>query len=387
MTVRSKVLGATLALGVVSALYTATDLVVRMGRTVGEMLAGPVAGGGPPGDFGTAEAICWALLALACLTGRWSLPGRAWLTALFILVSAGAMRMALTQPAWAVTSAGTASRSALPLVLMGLIAAVLCVFVAALGRSVTAERIRWLAEDPTQNPPHTGPWPGFTPACTALGLSVILLACYHLGVGFEVAPGGTRLVAGLVSGISLVVAVTLLLLLRAQYTVGLADVGAALICLALCCAAVVFVPGTAVSSVERYPMILNAAMIGLAVSVCFWTWMIGVWDQQLDHGQAWTVAGQMIKPASRVTFFAGLFGLVTGSLMTAWPHLADAPGMDHSFGRVTAGVAGHLCLIGAVLWSARRQHRSSLTTLTVLLVLSMLAFIYARTVPLTTAAF
>jgi hypothetical protein len=61
--------------------------------------------------------------------------------------------------------------------------------------------------------------------------------------------------------------------------------------------------------------------------------------------------------------------------------------MDHSIGRLVAGVAGHLLLLWAVLWGAHRVRQARFTGLAVLAVASLLVFVYVRTVPHTTGAF
>jgi hypothetical protein len=160
-----------------------------------------------------------------------------------------------------------------------------------------------------------------------------------------------------------------------------------LLSLALCCVAVMLLPAEPAALSVRYPLILNATLIALAVITWLWAWLSCVWHQQLDQGNAWTTAGWLIRPAQRLSFFAGMLGLALASLMTVWPRLVGMPDMDHSLGRIAAGVAGHLVLLWALLWCARRLRRRSFTALAFLSLASMLSFVYVRSLPLTTAVF
>lgn len=270
------------------------------------------------------------------------------------------------------------------LVLASALAAVLCGLVVVQGLIDRRRRARWCGGEALWPPAEPPDWPGFRVSCGVLGLVVIGLVGYHIGVGFEVGLLGRRTAALLLACVSGGCGVALLVLVDRRWSVNLAEIGMALMCLAACCGAMVFLPAEPVALGHRYPLVFNAVLIALAGMSWLWCWLSSVWLQQLDAGVPWTTAGRMIEPARRVAFFSGLMALAVGWLMTVWPRLGTVATMDHSLGRIAAGVAGHLLLLLAVLWSGRRTGRASFTGLAVLTVTSLLAFVYVRTVPLAT---
>ncbi len=281
----------------------------------------------------------------------------------------------------------TAARDIPALILPGGVAVLLCLLVAVREIVEARRRQRWFAREPWRSPAPPLDWPGFTAACSAAGLLLALDVCYHLGTGFAGIPSRPRTAALVLACLAAGSGAGLLLLLRHARGGALAELGMALVSLAACCAAVVVVPDQPRALSLRYPLIFNAVLVGLAAVSWFWAWLACVWQQQLDGGQAWTTAGRLIRPARRLSFVAAFVALGAGVLMTVWPRLTVAPGMDDSLGRVTAGVAGHLALLWATLWCARRLRAGGFILLAAATVISLLAFIYLRTAPLTTAAF
>ena len=139
--------------------------------------------------------------------------------------------------------------------------------------------------------------------------------------------------------------------------------------------------GKATALAERYPMMFNAMIVGLTFSTGLWTWLSCVWDQQLGHPEAWTTTGRLIPHAKRFAFLSAALALVAGALMTYWPRMPSIAGMDHSFGRITAGFSAHLFLVLVMLWCSRRLRRVTFHLLTVLAVLSTAGFTIIRMVP------
>ena len=248
-------------------------------------------------------------------------------------------------------------------------------------------RVRLLETDPVSAPGTDRPAPGLVAGCGLVGLALLFLICYHLAIGVDTEPLGRRLTALLLAGVSAGSAAAVLVLLGRTWSLGLANVGMGLICLAVCCTAFIFVPSEPVDLARRYPLLFNALLFSLALMVWFWSWLSRVWVQQLDDGVPWTTAGRMIAPATNVAFACGVIAVAISSLMAIWPRLAVVPTMDHTIGRISAGVAGHLALLAAMLWSARKLNQPRFVVLAVLTTAAMLAFIYIRTVPLTTAVF
>ncbi|MHC4065829.1 MAG: hypothetical protein ACYSUQ_03670 [Planctomycetota bacterium] len=309
------------------------------------------------------------------------------MTALFWLVVLGATFAALLlHPSDRAPVSGWAG-SASALLLAETLAVVLCGFVTAQGVIRGRRRARWAHSDAVGPPADAPEWPGFRASCGALSLLLFLLVCYHLGVGFDVHPLGRRVAAILLMAASGGCGMALMFLVDRRWNLDLADIGLAHICLAACCAAVIVLPAEPVALGERYPLIFNAMVIALAATSWLWCWLSCVWQQQLDGGTAWTTAGRLIQPALRASFFSAVTALIVAWLMTIWPRLPAVSTMDHSFGRVAAGVAGHLILLWAVLWSARRTGKSSYIALAVLTAAGLVAFVYARTLPLITSAF
>ena len=374
------------ATGSVATVLLAARVSVEAGRALGEVVKAAPLQATPPEGVGP-EGVAWVLLAVAGLLGLAGGRGGWALTVLFSLLLVGAIRVALTFPVHRADAAGGHGRGEFSVVLLVLVAVVLVAFVIACERAAAAKRAAWFTGDLTRPPPEPVCRPGFRPVCAVVGVFLALLVCYHLAIGFDVAGLSQRTVVLVTAGISGGTGVALLVLLKQDRSDYLGEVGLGLVSLAICCAVAAALPSEPAALSLRYPLIFNAALIGLAVVTWLWAWLSCVWHQQLDSGEAWTAAGGLILPARRAAFFAGLFGLAVASLMTIWPRLAAAPGMDDSLGRVAAGVAGHLLLLWAVLWSARRLGRSSFTALAVLTLASMLGFVYVRTVPLTTAAF
>jgi len=133
--------------------------------------------------------------------------------------------------------------------------------------------------------------------------------------------------------------------------------------------------------VEQYPIVFNAMMIGLALAAALWTWLTDVWQQQLDHGMAWTTTGRLIPFAGRHAFLAAALAWVSGVVMMIWPRLSTVATADESFARVTAGVGGNLLLLLVTLWSSRRLNRPAFRILTTMVVLSTAGFLLVRMLP------
>lgn len=360
---------------------------VRLMTLAIELSSGTPATIAGPSGFGPGGLLVWLALtisaALLLVSTRSPLSG----TILFALAALGTIWTALLVPVHQATPTGGLTRGAGAPVLATGLAAVLTAAVITQALCASSRRTRLLRSDPrlTLAPPPA--WPGFATGCAAVGLALVTIVCYHLGVGADTQPLGPRLTALLLTAVSGGSGVALLFLAGRSWGVGLAEIGMGLICLAACCAATMAVPAEPAALTRRYPLLFNAMLFALALMTWLWSWLSCVWRQQLDEGRAWTTAGRMIAPATRVSFSCGGVALVVTSAMTAWPRLATVGTMDHTLPRVAAGVAGHLFLLLALLWCARHVRQTRFVALAALTVLSMLAFVFVRTVPLKTAAF
>jgi len=303
------------------------------------------------------------------------------------LVMASAMCTALSSALTGQPHSEANLRGAAGLVLAVSLSIALCGATTVAGLIHRKRRARWAIGDAGWPPPETPHSYAPRAAAGAIGLVLILLVCYHLAIGFDIHPLGRRTAALLLACTAGGGGAALLFLIERKWNVNLADIGMALISLAACCAAVAVLPTEPQSLDHRYPLIFNAVLFALALMSWLWCWLSCVWRQQLDGDVAWTTAGRMIEPAVRVSFFTAVAALVLAGLMTAWPRLSTVSTMDHSLGRIAAGTAGHLLLLWAILWSARRTRLASFIGLAVLSTISLVGFLYVRTGPLTSAAY
>lgn len=277
-------------------------------------------------------------------------------------------------------------RSAWAPLLAAELAVLLCGFVIVQRTMHRSSRERSLRTDPDRLLEPAPHWPGFRTSCAVVGLMLTILVGYHLILGADAEPLGRRLSALAMTGIAAGSAVALLFLLNGGWNVNLAHLGMGLIALAVCCASLIVLPDRPTALEQRYPLILNALVVSLALTCWLWNWLSCVWQQQLDGGTAWTTAGRMIGPATRMAFLVGTAAVVVASAMAVWPRRSMVGTMDHSIGRVVAGVAGHLLLIWAVLWGARRVGQIRFLGLAVLATASMVLFVYVRTAPMLSSA-
>jgi len=340
-----------------------------------------------PEAFTAQGLLVWVILTASCVLRFRARSTRAAGTVLFWLAVLGVVWATLLLPPHRATGAGTFARSACTPALAGGLALILAGFVAAEGLLERVRRARWLRADPMLLLARSARWPGFETSCRVVGIVLLLLVCYHLGIGVDTEPLGPRWTALITAAAAGVGAAALLAATARRWSVDLAEIGAGLLCLAGACLAVILVPSEPAALARRYPMMFNAILVGLAATAWLLNWLSCVWQQQLDGTVAWTTAGRMIGPANRVAFAAGVVALLVAGIMTAWPRLSAVPTMDHTLGRIVAGVAGHLLLLAVAVWSARRVGQARFTALAVLTVALMLVFVYVRTVPLTTAAF
>ncbi len=223
--------------------------------------------------------------------------------------------------------------------------------------------------------------PGFAASCGVLAIVIIVLVCYHLLVPVESTWGGIRGSMLLVSLSAAVAAGGAFLLWSRSWSENLGDAALGTASLSLCGLAMLGIPSQPTSLAERYPMMFNAMIVGLAVSTGLWTWLSCVWGRR-DGGVFFgTTAARLIPQAQRFAFLSAALALVAGALMTYWPRLPSIASMDHSLGRVTAGLGAHLFLVLVMLWSSRRLQKLTFHLLTVLSVVSTAGFVIIRMIP------
>ena len=196
-------------------------------------------------------------------------------------------------------------------------------------------------------------WPGFRPSVAAVAMVLLPLGAYHAD-SFFVMP-----CAVMAGGAALRLA-------HRQWQTNFAEVGLALITLAVVSFFVACVPDSwgGGELTTRMPLLLIAAMIGLAVMVFMWQWLPSVWDQQLQDGRAWTTTGWMIPLTRRIGVIVAAFGVLAAMQLALWPELASM--RDDSVLRWMGGLLGNVLLVGAMIVGTLFSRRKSLAALTLL---------------------
>jgi hypothetical protein len=189
------------------------------------------------------------------------------------------------------------------------------------------------------------PWPGFRQSAGLVAMLVVLLGCVHAAVPWTA-------LGAFVTGIAL------LFLAGRNWSETLAELGAALITLGVVSRCMVHLDLPAFSD-EGYPLVLNRAVVGLAVMTAVWPWLARVWRQQLDNGQAWTSAGRMIPVAQRVGFMVGALGVLLALDLAFWPRFAFIRPSSPSTAAWVWGIGADLMLAAALAYSMRGTNRST----------------------------
>ncbi len=333
-------------------------------------------------EFGFDGLAMIGVLGVACLAEMLATRERRLIAVFFWLSALGAYWAALLWPIYERLDDGTYARTGGVLVSIVGLSTVVTVFV--VGQGVRRQRIRWRAviQNPNALLRDPAEWPGLRTTAGAIGILLVFLICFQIVVPARVGPVGDALSACLTACCAAAAGGSLFALVGRRWSANLADVAMGLLTLAAAALAIAFVPGSATSLDERFPMIFNALLIALAVMTWLWVWIGKVWEQQLDHGQPWTAAGRLASQTQSFAFYSACIALVVASLMSVWPRLKPIASADDSIGRVASAVAGHLLLLLVLLWAGRTVRRSSFGLLTVLTILSLIGFILVRTGPL-----
>ena len=221
-------------------------------------------------------------------------------------------------------------------------------------------------------------WSGFRVSAGMVALAVLLLGCYQLAVPVAVGNIGFRFSALVMSGSAGLAAWACFTLVSRFWSPNLADVGVGLASLALAGIAVSLVPSYPESLTERYPVIFNAMMVGLAVAAALCTWLATRRPRKPDEDRGATLEGRLIPHAKRGAFLSAVLAVAIGGLMAVWPRLPSIAIDDCSVGRVTAGFGANLLLLLVVTWSARRLKKTTLHVLSLLVVASAAGFMIMR---------
>lgn len=225
------------------------------------------------------------------------------------------------------------------------------------------------------------PGSGLAASVTPMAIGVILLACYHLAVPVPLGRLGFRGGALAVTGATAVAAFACSRLLTRAWSIPLVDAVMGLTTLGLCGLATLAVPAVPTDMAQRYPMVFNAIMVGLAGSTGLWGWLASFWRKKASAPGAAAITKRLSRSARRFAFHSAALALVLGSAMAIWPRMPGIAAMDDSLGRVAAGTAANLFLLVVMLWSSRRLQSPAFHLLTLLTVLSTAGFLMMRIVP------
>lgn len=220
------------------------------------------------------------------------------------------------------------------------------------------DRLEWLCESYAE-------WPGFRPSAAAIAMGLLPLGAYHCD-SFLVMP-----CAALAGGASLQLS-------RRRWNANFADVGMALVTLSIVSFVVACVPDW-VGGAElttRMPLLLAAAMVGLAAMIFIWHWLPNVWDQQLHDGRPWTTTGRLIPRARTIGFIVAVFGLLAALELAVWPEMASM--RDDSALRWAWGLLANLLLIASLVVAARLSQRRGIASLAVLVLVAAAVFVVVR---------
>ncbi len=215
-------------------------------------------------------------------------------------------------------------------------------------------------------------FPGLRTSCGVVGLGVMLLCCYHLVVPAGVGGYEYRLTAAAVALISLTCGTNIFFLVGRRWSVNLAELAMALVSVGICALAVMTVPSRPMLLADRFPMIFNAMVVGLALGAWVWSCLATRWRRLAPY-------------AERFSFTTACLGLLTAAIMAIWPRLPRIAAMDDSLGRFAAGIGGNLLLLLVTLWCARRLKRVTFHLLALLVIISTVGFLAVRIAPFTPA--
>ncbi len=205
--------------------------------------------------------------------------------------------------------------------------------------------------------------PGLTSSMTALSLLVLFFALCHV-------TSAASAVATLLMGVALLVVVD------HGFRADAAFSGLALISLAPLSGLLAITGGESL----RIATILNLALLVLGVWAFLWTWLAGVWQQQIVRGRPLTTAARLVGLAVH----AGVMTLAFASLLlfklAVWPQLRTVSELDDGPGRFAMLAAGGIVVAGVSLWIAVRRDSRTMGLLFLVNLLS-LALAYVLRMP------
>lgn len=225
---------------------------------------------------------------------------------------------------------------------------------------------------------------GLRVTCGTMVVAVILLTCYHFSVPLGVG-GRVRATFLIVTGSAALAGTAGFLLAVRLQSRRLAEGAMGLLSLSICGAAVSATPYYPGPLAERYPIVFNGMVFGLATAtgLCALLAARGRNAAGLRDGRLQIIVDCAWPLARRFAFLNAVLALMIAGIMAVWPRMRSIAVPDDSIGRVTMGLAGNLFLLLILLWSSRRLGSLTFHALTVLAMVSSVAFMMMRMYPYT----
>ena len=208
------------------------------------------------------------------------------------------------------------------------------------------------------------PWPGFHYSIGIVATVLLMVGCVH------VLSLWTSLSAFIAGG-------SLLAMVNRRWDESVADVAIGLITLGIVSLSMVGL-GHGPFNSAAYADIFCTAVIGLSITVFFWYWLANVWNQQLDHGIAWTTTGRLIANVRRVGYLAGATGALIAWQLAFWPLLPYVVWLDGGLFQWVCGLGAMMLLALAMFYALQSTRRTTTAWLIVLTLGAAVSFSLIR---------
>lgn len=226
-------------------------------------------------------------------------------------------------------------------------------------------------------------WPGYIQGEAVIAAAVLLLGVYHLVR--EGPPHWQLAIANCAA--AQIAGWTCLFMTYRRWSANTAGLGISLLTLAvvsLACAPALGAAGPSPTAeyAARIPVIYNAALFALALMIACWSWLAGVWEQQLLDGIPWTTTGRLIPHARRAAYLLTAIAVLIAYQMAVWPGRVLTGVEDNTPGRIASGVVALLLLTLVSAHNARRMKNetsaSLAASLSITFVIVAAAFVFVR---------
>ncbi len=222
-------------------------------------------------------------------------------------------------------------------------------------------------------------WPGYVQLEAIYAAAILVIGVYQLVRGGR--PGWQLPAANFVA--TLAAGYTCLYMTYRRWSENTAGLGLALFTLgmvsfACAVAAPFYSPDVYVEYVDRMPVVFNAVLVALWVTIALWSWLAGFWRQQLLDGEAWTTTGRMIPFAQRTAFLLSAIAVLIAFQMTRWPSATLATNRDDSLLRICIGSLTIALLLLQSVRIARRRNSIPHAALATGFAIAGMCFVFSR---------